>query len=190
MVAGIFDFEYVLRVLESWGLMDVLLPFLLLFVVMFAILQKTKILGKDKKNFNVIVSLVISLMVVIPHVLGTYPAGFDVVNIINMVIPQISLIIIAILMLLLLLGLFGGAKIPGAVAAIAGLVVLFIFLGTTQWLYGLDWLYDFFGAEAVSFIIVILIFGLIIWFITAEPKEQKVANKVEDWVSKFLSGGK
>ena len=185
---AIFDFQSTIAILESWGLMDILLPFLLIFVVSFAILQKTKILGKDKKNFNVIVGLIIALMVVVPHALGTYPAGFDVVNIINMVIPQISLIIVAILMLLLLLGLFGGAKIPGAVAALAAIVVLFIFLGTTEWLYGLDWFYDFLGTEVVSFIIVILIFGLIIWFITSEPAEKKVADKVEGWVSKFLGG--
>lgn len=185
---GIFDFQSTLLTLEAWGLMDVLLPFLLIFVLAFAILQKTKILGKDKKNFNVIVALIIGLMVVVPHVLGTYPAGFDVVSIINMVVPQISLIIVAILMLLLLVGLFGGAKIPGAVAAIAGLIVIFIFLGTTKWLYGLDWLYDFLGTEVISFVIVILIFGVIIWFITAEPKEKKVADKVESWISKFLGG--
>ena len=188
MPANIFDFESVIMVLESWGLMDVLLPFLLIFVVIFAILQKTHILGKDKKNYNVIISLVVALMVVIPHVLNSYPAGFDVVEIINMVVPQISLIIVAVLMLLLLLGLFGGASIPGAVAAIAGLVVLFIFLGTTEWLYGLDWLYRFFGAEAVSFLIVILIFGLIIWFITSEPKEVRQAQKVKNWISQLLEG--
>jgi hypothetical protein len=182
----LFDFQSTIRILEGWGLMDVLLPFLLMFVIVFAILQKTNILGKTKKNFNVMVALIVALMVVIPHVLGTYPAGFDVVDIMNMVVPQISLIIVAILMLLLLLGLFGGASIPGAVAAIAGLVVLFIFLGTTEWLYGLDWLYDFFGAEVISFIIVILIFGLIIWFITSEPKEVRTAQKARNWISQLL----
>jgi hypothetical protein len=183
-----FDFKSTIASLEAWGLMDVLLPFLLIFVVVFAILQKTQILGKDKKNFNVIISLVISLMVIIPHVLGTYPAGFDVINIINMVVPQISLIIVAILMLLILLGIFGGASIPGIVAIIAGVVVVAIFLGTTSWLYGLDWLYDFFGTEAVSFLIVILIFGLIIWFITAEPGKGKVGENIGKFLTDVFKG--
>ena len=43
-----------IQTLESWGLTDVLLPFLLVFTIIFAILQKSNILGEGKKNFNVI----------------------------------------------------------------------------------------------------------------------------------------
>ncbi|GAG35226.1 unnamed protein product, partial [marine sediment metagenome] len=66
MVSYAYNLEEFIRVLESWGLTDVLLPFLLIFVVMFAILQKTRILGEDKKRFNMVIALVIGLMVVIP----------------------------------------------------------------------------------------------------------------------------
>jgi len=184
MVANLFDFRNVIAILESWGLMDVLLPFLLIFTVVFAILQKTNILGRGRKNYNVIISLVVALSVVVPHVLGNYPSGFDVVEIINMVLPQISLIIVAILSLLLILGLFGGANISMAVVFIAFLFILFIFLGTTEWLFGLDWLYDFFGTEVVSFLIVVMIFGMLIWFITKEPAEKKVSN----WIADLLRG--
>ena len=44
--------------------MEVLLPFLLVFTVVFAILQKTSILGKGKKQIDAIVSLVVGLIVV------------------------------------------------------------------------------------------------------------------------------
>lgn len=180
MVANIFDFRAAIEILESWGLMDVLLPFFLIFTVVFAVLQKTNILGTGRKNYNVIISLVVALSVVVPHVLGTYPSGFDVVEIINMVLPQISLIIVAILMLLLMLGLFGGANIPALVVFVALMFIIFIFLGTTEWLFGLDWLYDFFGTEVVSFLIVIAIFGGLVWFITKEPGEKKVSNVISD----------
>jgi hypothetical protein len=180
MVANLFDFRSVIEILEAWGLMDVLLPFFLIFTVTFAILQKTQILGAQRKNYNVIIGLVIALSVVVPHVLGSYPAGFDVVEIINIVIPQISLIIVAILMLLLMLGLFGGANIPLMAVFIALLFIIFIFLGTTEWLFGLDWLYDFVGTEVVSFLIVIIIFGLLIYFITKEPGGQKITNFISD----------
>lgn len=181
-----FDFKSFIASIESWGLMDALLPFILIFVVIFAILQKSELLGKGKKQFNVIVSAIIGLIVVIPHVLGTYPAGFDVVSIINKMIPQISLIIIALLMLLLMLGLAAGAAIPGIVAVIAGLLVLLILLGTSGWLYGLDWVYDIFGTEVISFLIIILVFGAVIWFITAEPGTAKTGANIGKFVSEIF----
>ena len=43
MVAEALKLEGFVRTLESWGLTDVMLPFLLIFVIVYAILQKTKI---------------------------------------------------------------------------------------------------------------------------------------------------
>jgi len=99
-----------LEVLERvGGLTDLLLPFVLIFTIIFAILQKTDILGKGKKNLNVALALVISLMVVIPHILQYYPdPQYDPVVIINSAIPNVSIIIVAVVMILLLIGLLGG----------------------------------------------------------------------------------
>ena len=47
-------FERAVMTLEQIGLTDVLLPFFLIFTLVFAILQKTELLGHDKKNFNVV----------------------------------------------------------------------------------------------------------------------------------------
>ena len=53
---------------QDFGLFDIVLPFLLIFAVVFAILEKTMILGsedgKPKRNINSIVSFVIALLVV------------------------------------------------------------------------------------------------------------------------------
>ena len=43
---------------------ETVLPFLLVFVVVFAILQKSKILGSDKKQIDSLVALVIGLLVI------------------------------------------------------------------------------------------------------------------------------
>ena len=43
---------------------NIILPFLLIFVVVFAILQKTRILGEGKKQIDAIVALVIGLIVI------------------------------------------------------------------------------------------------------------------------------
>ncbi|MBI2652090.1 hypothetical protein HYX00_01375, partial [Candidatus Woesearchaeota archaeon] len=70
MAAQAFGLEGFIEVLDRWRVADVLLPFLLIFVIVFAILQKTKILGDSKKNLNVVVAIVVGLLVVIPHVTG------------------------------------------------------------------------------------------------------------------------
>ena len=45
--------------LEGLGVYEYLLPFLLIFSITFAILEKVKILGEDKKNINIIVSVIL-----------------------------------------------------------------------------------------------------------------------------------
>ena len=85
------DFKQYIRDLNNMGLFDVVLPFILVFVTFFAVLQKTKVLGhhslkakytseaepKKKaalyeqysgKKFNVVVALVVALLVIIPHI--------------------------------------------------------------------------------------------------------------------------
>ena len=90
---------------ETYGVIDFLLPFILVFTIIFAVMQKTKILG-DKKNFNVIIALVLALIFVVPHITGSYPLGYDPVQVMNESLPSISLVSVAAIMLLLLMGIF------------------------------------------------------------------------------------
>ena len=80
---------------QQYGVLDFLLPFLLVFTIIFAILQRTEILGKDKKNFNVVIALVLALLFIVPHMTGSYPLGYDPVQVINEALPSISLVAIA-----------------------------------------------------------------------------------------------
>ncbi|MBW2995757.1 hypothetical protein KY332_00490 [Candidatus Woesearchaeota archaeon] len=180
-----------LELLESMGLVDVLLPFLLIFTIVFAVLQKSKILGEDKKNFNVIVALVIGLSVVIPHALGTYPAGYDVVDIMNSVLPQISLIAVAFVMLMILAGIVGvniaGKSFAGLFVLISLIAVVAIFGASLGW-WDSAWFYNIFGEETVAIVIMILVFGLIIWFITSGDKSRGQelgagVKKFFDWMA-------
>ena len=87
---------------QTYGIMDFLLPFLLVFTIIYAVMQKTKILG-DKKNFNVIIALVIALTFVVPHVIGYYPLGYDPVQVMNESLPSVALVAVAAVMLLILI---------------------------------------------------------------------------------------
>ncbi|MBS3101137.1 hypothetical protein J4204_03310 [Candidatus Woesearchaeota archaeon] len=173
--------EGFLRVLERWGLTDVLLPFLLIFTIIFATLQKTKILGEDKKNLNVVIAVVVGLLVVVPHVTGRFPNNADPVVIINDALPQLSIVLVAVIFLLILIGIFGqdyvflGVTMPGWVTLISFVIIVLIFGGSAGWWQG-DFgqtLENFFGTEGVAVFIMIVTFGIIIAWITSESKERE-----------------
>lgn len=179
-------FTDVIRNLADMGILDVILPFLLFFTILFAVLQKTKVLGVDEedkpqKNFNVVIALVIALMIVVPHVL--YNAGSDnttlgntnwpdPVNIINKSLPQIAVIAVAIVMVMMLLGLVGAKSELNSdhtvwAAIAAAVIVIAIFVMSM-----LDavprWLSDFFDESTLAIVIILLVFGLIIRWIIKE----------------------
>lgn len=194
------DFRTVLYQLESFGLSDVILPFLLIFTVVFAILQKIKPFGEDQdrqKGYNIIIALVMALAVVIPHVMGYYPSDADVVNIINKALPQVSIILVAVLMVILILGLFGGkptwgSSLSGWVAIAATVVVLYIFGRAAGWFtYLPNWLYWLDNPDTQAMILIVAVFALVIWFITKEPKkddEQGTMTKFGKAWSDLFSG--
>ncbi|MBI2110459.1 hypothetical protein HYT51_01640 [Candidatus Woesearchaeota archaeon] len=90
--------------LQKFGLFDIILPFLLVFTLVFAILEKTKILGVEdtekktpKKNLNSMVAFVTALLVV---------ATNKVVTTINAALPNIILLLVVSFAFLLLLSIF------------------------------------------------------------------------------------
>ncbi len=88
---------------RAFGLFDVVLPFLLVFTIVFAILEKTRILGTEdkdgppKRNLDAMVAFVVALLVV---------ATNKVVTAINKSLPNAVLLIVVFLSFLLMLGLF------------------------------------------------------------------------------------
>src|SRR3989338_897960 len=74
--------------LQQLGVYDYFLPFLLIFAIIFAILAKTSILGKDKTNINAVISMVIGLLLVVQQ---------NIVSIINSFLPRASLVIIILI---------------------------------------------------------------------------------------------
>ena len=181
MAAEALKLEGFVRTLESWGLTDVMLPFLLIFVIIYAILQKTKILGEARKNLNVIIGIVVALLVVIPHVTGRFPPNSDPVLIINDALPQVSIVLVAVIFLLILIGVFGqdyvflGVTMPGWITLVSLVVIVLIFGGSAGWWdsgFG-QTLEDFFGTEGVAIFIMLVMFGLIIAWITSDSKEKE-----------------
>lgn len=192
------SFVTVFQNLEAIGLTDVLLPFILIFAIIFAILETVKIFGPKGKNINMIVALCLGLLVVVPHVTGGYPPGADVVEIINNSIPNVAAVVIALVMMMILIGIFGvrfnvaGKKLGGVVAVLALLIVIFIFGSSAGWFrFGWpSWLSFMNDSDTMMIIIVLIIFGLIVAFITHEEKEPdkkfNLGNALQDWIGSSL----
>jgi hypothetical protein len=191
------DFVDLFRMLESYGLTDALLPFLLIFTIMFAMLQKTKILGAGKKNYNVMVALCISALAVIPHITGSYPAGYDMVAILNSALPSVSLVVIAVVMALLLIGLMGGeamwmgGSLSGGIALIAFLGIIYIFGAAAGWWNNIA--FQWWDQDIITLVVVILVFAIVIWYITKEDTPADQASRMGHFfeeVGKTFGGGK
>lgn len=187
-----FDFEYAIYTLEDMGIVDVILPFIIIFTVVFAALQKSKILGKESKKYNVVIALALAFGVVIPHVTGMYPAGGDIVEIMNSFLPQVSLVALAFVMVMMILGIIGGdvdfagTSLGGIMVIVSVVVVAVILAGSAGWFqtipYWLDWL---FVPETRDIIVILLVFGIIIGFITKEDKPAAERKGFGDFLKGF-----
>lgn len=173
--------------MEQFGLLDAVLPFILIFAVIFTVLRKSGALG-DKKNIHMLVALVISLLVVMPHVLGTYPPGQDVVNIINTALPNVSLVIVIIVAALILVGIFipnftmGGGI--GGFMAIASLVVVIYIFGVSGGWWGSSSLGFLSNPDLQVLIVIVLVFAMVIYMITSESPFENIFGKVMNMLNK------
>ncbi len=191
-------FRGIVGFLGEIGVYDVILPFILVFTIVFAILEKTKILGLEKidgkeytkKNLNSMVALSVAFLVI---------ASTKLVSIINEVLANVVLLLILALCFLLLVGVFMGDKeftlkdFPGwlkffMVMMFIGIVGIFLnsFTYTAAdgktytWLQvGLS-VFQHWDAGWAATIIFVLIILLFMWFITKEPSQVKKEEKKKD----------
>src|SRR4030042_4452892 len=99
------QFRTTLEFFEKLGIYDVILPFLLVFTIVFAIFEKTKLFGTDdidgkkytRKNLNSMVAFVSAFLVV---------ASTKLVAIINETVANAVLLLILSICFLLLAGSF------------------------------------------------------------------------------------
>ncbi len=181
-------FENIVFLFQNYGVLDFLIPFLLVFAVTFAILQKSKILG-DKANIHFIIAFTFGMLFVVPHVLGRYPPQYDPVLVLNSAIPSISLVSIAAVAVLVLLGVFGKrfSKTAAPVIAILSILAVIFIFGSALglWVAPND-LFYWWTADDFEWLVVILVFGVLVFLITMPQrnKEKKAGGALKD----FLGG--
>ena len=180
-------FRGVIEFFGRLGIYDVVLPFLLVFTVVFAILEKTKIFGTEeiggrtytRKPLNAIVAFVIGFLVV---------ASTRVVAIINEALANFILLLLIGICFLMLFGTFYGekdnvfeslGKARYAIGIVFGIAIILIFLNAIKTSSGQSWLdillsYLSGGANSAVVASVILLAFIVgfIYFITRETQEK------------------
>lgn len=187
-------FGSAIEFMHDVGIFDTVLPFLLVFTLVFAFLEKTKVLGTEKwrsednkfydvtrKNMNSMIAFVIAFFVV---------ASSQLVALISELTSKIVLIMVLILMFMMTVGVMYKEDEKGfelskgwknVFTIITFVAVAGIFLDAMRWL---DVLFNFFngfwGSETTASIILIaVIIGFIFW-ITMDKKPGKAPEKKDD----------
>jgi hypothetical protein len=175
VLGGVLDF------FKELGVYDVVLPFILVFTIMFAILEKTKVFGTEgekkftKKNLNAMVSFVIAFLVV---------ASSKIVEAITKVSSEIIVLLLLVVFFLMMVGTFytkeeidKGVSLDkwwrtGFMIFIA-ISILFIFLdaivaedGRTWLEVFWDWLSNFYTDTSVAAIVLIIAVIIFVYFVT------------------------
>jgi len=183
------NFKQAILSLDRLGLTDVILPFILIFSIMYAISASVKHIGGSEENnkLRVIISFVVSLLVIIPHVTRSYPRGMDVVQIINNSIPQVAMLIVGTMMALMLLGALGISSIKGHTGKHQGKIVIaaFVIVALIFWdnlNYGsigrIPFLGWFSNGDVQAILIIFIVFGLIVKLIVGDEGSSKSKNAV------------
>ncbi|MBS3137805.1 hypothetical protein J4232_05195 [Candidatus Woesearchaeota archaeon] len=183
-------FGNVIQFLERLGVYDVILPFILVFTIVFAIFEKTKIFGTEdvegvktaKKNLNAMIAFVIAFLVI---------ASAQLVAIINKSLANIVLLLLISVCFLLLIGSFfsekeevkliGGWRTFFMIVMLIGVVLIFLAAITTSsgksWLQVIiDSVVNNFDSTAVSSIVLLIVVLIFMMYIVREPKHSHVGK--------------
>lgn len=178
------DFSAIIDKLVEIGFYNVLLPFILVYVIVFAILEKSGIFKKSgnedrsqTKSVNSVIAFVFGLFVV---------ASIQTVIYIQSLITNIVFFIVFILCVLILLGLVLGEgyqklfenkllkwSVAGAVFVVA-LVILLNLVGFWEWLSN----YSLGDADTwISVLIFVGIVGVLVWVTKSDGRATKSESK-------------
>ena len=183
-------FRGIIEFFDRLGIYDIILPFLLVFTIVFAILEKSKILGMEeigdekvtRKNLNSMVAFVIAFLVIVSS---------ELVRTINEAMANMVLLLLLSISFMLLVGSFhkgdeefflnGTYKTIFMAIMFIGILGIFLhaihYKGEPFLEYAWDWLDDRWDSNAVGSIILILVMVGFMFYITKDPKPEK---KIDD----------
>ncbi len=166
------SFEDSIILLDNFGLYDVVLPFLFIFTIVFAVLEKTEIFGKEKKKINAMIAFIFGFILI---------SSLKYVNIVQDLISNTALLMVAGTLLLIVVGTLGLDNISDNKyikwsSIVMGLVGVLIILGNNFSIWNkinIPWTIIK-GASGVVFSFATFI--LIIWIIVRDKKTNTSDN--------------
>jgi hypothetical protein len=124
------SYKEAIQLLANIGLVDVILPFILVFTITFGILQRSKVLGEEDKEPKV------RLNAMVAFVLGFFAVlSVRLLNVVNVLLAYMVLFLVVGLLFALIFGLAGaqiGSKNKVLGGIIGALFVLFLIYGLVQ----------------------------------------------------------
>jgi hypothetical protein len=175
MVFENLDFYGFMSWFEGIGGFDIILPFLLIFAITFAILDKVKIF--DKKNINAVISVILGFFLVTQG---------EAVLLIQSFLPRISMIVLSMIMLLLVAGTFGFSEFGDAWKSLSVIVAII----SVAWALGASAGWDvplagWFDDQDIAILLMVGVFVAVIWFIVKEPKDPSKSGGIGDAFKSF-----
>ena len=193
-MAEVSTFRGIIDFFDKIGIYDVVLPFILVFTIVYAILEKTKVLGMEeiegtkytRKNLNAMTAFVVSFLVV---------ASSKLVAIVTDVSSQVVVLLLAAVFFLMLVGTFykeeesvaleGRWRVLFMSIMFIGLLIIFLQAIPTKsgqpWL---EWFWTYitrhWSSTGVASVILMIGIVLFIWWITQSPGEIKKEAKKEE----------
>jgi len=180
-------FREIIDFFASIGVFDVVLPFLLVFTIVFALMERTKVFGTEKiegkeytkKNLNSAAAFVIAFLVV---------ASSELVEVITEVSSKFVVLLLLIVLFMLLVGSFFKEEAHGvflekggwrtAFMLIVFVVLVFIFLDALDLLNDVS---DFFKGtnqgEIVGSVVLLIVIVGFIYFITQGRESGQTEKK-------------
>ncbi len=171
---------------DKLGVYDVILPFLLVFTIVFAILEKTKVFGYEtfkgekytRKNLNSITAFVIAFLVI---------ASSKLVEAITRISANMVLLLFLIVFFLLLVGTFygkeedvslkGGWRAFFMIIVFIGMLLIFLDAIRTEqgsWLeIAVDYVANYWSSTVFATLVTIILIVIFMWYVTKEPSKPK-----------------
>ena len=151
-----------------------ILPFLLVFTLIFAILDRSKILGDGKRQINAIIALVVALLLIA----FAYPTG-----VITKLTVYAAVAAVVIFVFLLLYGFVAsdnkeGLKLPAGIKIAGGIIVLVGLVIAVAWATGaLSYLTGVFSGSNSSAIwanvlLIAVIIGMVVMVVSTGKKKE------------------
>jgi len=160
------DMLSVFYYLEDMGIYEFFLPFLLVFVIVFAILEKTFIFGstgpktdrKPKTNINVVVSFIVGLLFL----------NTDLVLMMNSYLSRMSFFVVLGVMFMLVVAMFSSGSQFNGFPMWAGVIISLIAVvwSLSSGPYGAGMPYWYFISDSlISILLVLAVLGGIVYLI-------------------------